>query len=519
MSRLAAAFLVLALSATRVQPAEPPELTRREKGDLAISARSILKKYCHECHSGVAMAASRGTLRVLDHAKLVATGPNPVPFVVPGNSAASQLLQFLEDGSMPPAGRPRPKPAAIESLRAWVATGAPGYPAAFDDAGTLRAMLADLAVQKAEDVPFLRYFSFAHLLASETQTPNLKAAESALLKALAGCGVQTAPTPVDGTATLFRHDIRAANWDNRELFAFAPSGAGVKNAGGLASITPYDLLLLEYPHGFTLPPTDPLTKPLGEYLATAKLARPIPFLRADWLIDVLKRGEPLADDMKSLAELGESLKKQSFPKLGDERNVPSGPTTRPFAGRNPVPATPKLNAILPVLPLSAWYTGDCHTEPAPLAVTADIVDEDGVSVKSVAKGTPFRLRVTAKQDTHFVLLMVWADGTLIVQPTNKSGFLKEGETLLTPKDAEAFKITDVLTGEPQATEYFVLLASPTRLTTPLLVRSRHGTGPDAEKQKRFPVCRFILGDQPEGFDQSRVVRRVVPITVTAGKAE
>ena len=65
--------------------AAPPALTPREKGDLAIQTRAVLRTYCHECHGG---KANRGRVGVLDHPKLVAAGPHPVPFVKPGDAAA-----------------------------------------------------------------------------------------------------------------------------------------------------------------------------------------------------------------------------------------------------------------------------------------------------------------------------------------------------------------------------------------------------------------------------------------------
>ena len=54
----------------------------------------------------------------------MATGPNPVPFVAPGKVAASQVIQFLEDGSMPPGDRPRPTDEEVNGLfnEATVAT-------------------------------------------------------------------------------------------------------------------------------------------------------------------------------------------------------------------------------------------------------------------------------------------------------------------------------------------------------------------------------------------------------------
>ncbi len=504
-------LLVVVVSATSAF-AEP---TRREKGDHAIQARAILRKYCSDCHNGG--EKNRGRMIALDHARLVAGGPNPVPFVSPGNVAGSQIIQFIEEGSMPPGGRPRPQPDEIESLKQWIAESATSFPAAFDEATTLRVMLNDLATQPEEAAPYLRYFSLAHLIHEDAKLPNLATAERELQQALLRAGAiapgQPPPVPVDGTATLFRFDIRPAGWDSNALFVKVAKGAE-----GLFPLTPYDVLLLEYPHAAAMPPTDPLAKPLRDYLAKAKLARPVPFLQGDWVAASLKPGSPLADDLKSLTELHGELQKQKFPASGGEKNMPCGPKPHAFGGLNPVPAAAKAQPDRPVLPLGAWYSGDCQIEPPPFTLTAEVVGDDDKPLKSVLKGEPFRLKVTTNRDIRFVLLMVWSNGEVRVQETRQDGFLKAGEQFLVPKDAERFRIADILTGAPKATEYFVLLASEKELPQPVIVRSRHARNGECDEQKRFPIFRFLL-DPDEKVDQSRVVRRVVPVTVTAKKAD
>ncbi len=156
------ALLALLIPASQSRADEPVELSRREKGDLAIQARGILKKYCSECHSGE--ASQRGTILVLDHTKLVAAGPNKVPFVFPRNPNASQIVQFIEDGSMPPGFRPRPTDDEIATLKKWIAESAPSYPKAFDNRNTLKVMLDDMDRQPAESIRYLRYLSLAHLV-------------------------------------------------------------------------------------------------------------------------------------------------------------------------------------------------------------------------------------------------------------------------------------------------------------------------------------------------------------------
>src|SRR5690242_7639859 len=88
-----------------VRADEPAKLTRRERGDLAIQARAILQHYCRDCHGENPI---RDSVSVLDHRALTAKGP-PIPFVnLDEPRGRSQVIEFIEDGSMPPGGRDRP---------------------------------------------------------------------------------------------------------------------------------------------------------------------------------------------------------------------------------------------------------------------------------------------------------------------------------------------------------------------------------------------------------------------------
>jgi hypothetical protein len=515
-ARMLLALLALLLPFSYSRAEEPAELSPREKGNLAIQARSILNKYCSECHNG--KSGSRGTITVLDHSKLLATGSNPIPFVLPKKAEASQIIQFIEDGTMPPGNRARPSADETAILKKWIAASAPSYPISFDEQSTLKAMLDDLESQPPNVIPHLRYFSLAHLVGEGGALNSLGAAELQLRAALNWCnpGMVPAPVPVDGTATLYRFDIHQMGWDGRELFFSAPKGA----AAGLSNLTPYDLILLEYPHGFRLPDDHPQSSRLNEYLKKAKQIQPVPFLRADWLAAKIGKDKPLAADLKSLNELQQSLKSQGFPPLRQEAKVPCGLKPRAFIDREQLTAAARPES-LPVLPLGSWYLGDCRTEPAPFAVKVEAITADSKPVKSLTKGTPFRLRVTTDHDIHFVLLMVWADGSVVVQATNKGSFLSSGSSMLMPVDKDnkaqgAFQITDILTGETKAMEYFVLLASSTELPTTTIVKSRHASTQTCEEELRFPISRFFFDPEAKkDFDPSRVVRVVVPLEVTA----
>ena len=176
---------------------------------------------------------------------------------------------------------------------------------------------------------------------------------------------------------------------------------------------------------------------------------------------------------------------------------------------------------LPILPLGSWYSGDSRTEPPPFSIKLEAITTDSKPVKSLTKETLFQLRVTTDHDIHFVLLIVWSDGSVVVQGTNKNGLLSAGPpSRLLPVDKDnkaqgAFRISDIATGEVKAME-FVLLASTTELPTPTIVKSRHARTPTCEEELRFPISRFFFdAEAKREFDPSRVVRVVVPLEVTA----
>jgi hypothetical protein len=367
-------------------------------------------------------------------------------------------------------------------------------------------MLADLAGRPDDEAKHLRYFSFAHLVTGDRDPPDLAKAERDLADALARAGVPNPPVPVDPAATLFRIDTRNG-WETRELFYRTENRAPKE----VYELSPHDLLLLEYPHAPRLP-----DDAFGNYFRLSKLVRPVPFVRGDWAAEALKPDAPLAADLKSLTDLGAALKAQKFPAMGKEEKMPCGPKSRPFAGRNPVPAVPKAEPGAPTLPLGSWYAGDCQGDSPGFTFTAEVVVRGRPDAKVVGPDDLFSIRVNTSHKVNYVLLAAWADGQVGVQPTNKGGVLDAGESLITPDGKGAFQIGNVITGEARATEYFVFLVSTEKVPQPVIVRSRHASGPACEQERQYPVWRFFF-EPTAKIDPARVVRRVVPVTV--GKAD
>ena len=115
MPKITLAIFILIASAGW-SAAAGDSMPQREKGDLAIRSRAILNKYCGACHKE---GSVRSSMSVLDHKQLVGNRIPP-PFVSK-TGARSQVLEFLDDGSMPPAGHLRPSDDEINVLKQWVA--------------------------------------------------------------------------------------------------------------------------------------------------------------------------------------------------------------------------------------------------------------------------------------------------------------------------------------------------------------------------------------------------------------
>ncbi len=467
---------IAAVLLTAAPAAAAPELSPRDRGDLAVRARDILRRHCAECHGD---KPRRGDVSVLDHGKLTATA-YPVPLVDSADPPKSLLLELLRDGSMPPGGRDRPTAAEVKTLTAWVAAGAPGYPARFDDRFAADAAFADWLNQSHADKPAMRYLSFAHLLRDGSPVPDLRSADTKLRTALQrASGKDVKLVAADPAATVFRLDLRAAGWDKGDLFDRVEKGGPRNNAHPL---TAFDVILLEYPFAADATWTgDP-----GKNLPKLAGVRKVPVVRADWLTDALGPTAPLAADVRSLVELLTP---------GDP---PCGPQPRPFfAG----PAAGR--------PLEARYAAD----PAGGPLTAEVVTGDDFTTPTpeVKARQPHKLRVTSDRPLRLKALRVLADGHTALQTLERDS-IPAGTTTLGPRTNVPFSSGVSGDGDVE-TDYFVLFAAPPtdELPTPTLVLSRHNQL--CETRTRHPISRFLFDSTDAKFDPARLVRCVVPLTV------
>ena len=471
--------LALILTSLACSPAPAADLTPRQRGDLAIQARAILRKYCHECHGQKSVSFD-----ALEYSQLTSKD-HPVPFVNLDNpTSRSQIIEFIEDGSMPPGGRKRPRNDETGILKKWIGAKAPRYPKAFDDPSTLQVILNDCASQKSP--ANVRYLSLAHRIRDDQEFKSLETEEFQLQQALDAATTKeksVALQPIDDAATIFLIDIEKLGWMTLDLF----EEIDLKGKGGNAHpIIPYDLILLENP----FPIADAR---FDTFFVKQNHVRPAPFLRGDWLADVLAPGSPLAADLKSLVELDAAMKKGG--------NETCGPKVRAFE-------KPKTGVEMgsPNPPITAWY-GPERSDPFKLEFTL----KGKQSPFIVRVGDPLPFEVTSDREAKFVLLNVFSDGSVRVLPVANGTVLKKNEPrLLEPNAGKPLTISSILNGAETATEHFILIAAEGGVPVPIFVRSKHATF-DCPKDCA-PIWRFVSDN--EKFDPSKAARTVIEVKVT-----
>ena len=99
-------------------------VTRAEDDDTPIfefDVRPILQQHCADCHGEIKQESG---LDVRTPATLL-RGGDTGPAIQPGVTERSLLFAMILDGTMPPKDRPRVSLAERETIRRWIAGGAP----------------------------------------------------------------------------------------------------------------------------------------------------------------------------------------------------------------------------------------------------------------------------------------------------------------------------------------------------------------------------------------------------------
>ncbi len=276
--RLFAGGLALSLLASlSTASAAEGEAGALARDNIALKARAVFKQFCHRCHHG--QGSEGGEFDVLVDKSLTAKrDEGEKPYVVPGKPDGSYVLERMLKNQMPPKEvRERPAPADIETVKQWIAAGAPGYPqrevrAFIDVKAVLVAVRDDLRKADPEDRPYLRYFTLTHLH-NNPQVPDddLRVYRAALSKAVNSLSWKPRVVPprgVDKAGTIFAVDIRDFDWDKGDLWR------------AVISKYPYGLRYKDHPDRELHDLDDAIIKESGCEL---------PLVRADWFVATATR--------------------------------------------------------------------------------------------------------------------------------------------------------------------------------------------------------------------------------------
>ena len=276
--------------------------------NLAQEAYAIFQQSCLGCH-GEHGAFTEDLM--IDRAALIASGT-----IVPGNPNASEFLtRLIEDTPEKPRmpwGSPPLSDSALETIRQWIAVGAPDWEVQYDvnfiPTDTMLDIIeGHLETLSAFDRPFARYFTLTHLYNAAESPEALgayKIALSKLVNSLSWGFQVTNPTPIDLQETLFYIDLRHYEWDRNEAWTQIEQ---------------------EYPYSIEF---DPETQAgLHEKLThlRAEMDCEVPFVHVDWFLATASL-PPLYHEILDLPETDRELERQLD--VDVPRNLQSAPGVR-----------------------------------------------------------------------------------------------------------------------------------------------------------------------------------------------
>ena len=267
--------------------------TAQAQENLAQDAEIILQKNCSLCHGESGQFTED---LVLEYTSLIENGT-----IVPGDPDVSEfykrLIEDTPEKPRMPWGQPALSVDALETIRQWIAVGAPDWEVQYDvNFITMDAMLSvieDHVTSLAPfDRPFARYFTLTHLY-NAGEGPKVlndyQIAFSKLVNSLSWGFEVINPTPIDQQKTIFYIDLRHYEWD-------------VRNEA-------WTQLEREYPYSIDF---DPETQAgLREKLMNLRLEMDceVPFVHVDWFLANASL-PPLYHDILDLPETDRELEQQ-----------------------------------------------------------------------------------------------------------------------------------------------------------------------------------------------------------------
>jgi hypothetical protein len=246
---------------------------------VAYQARSILETHCHGCHSG---PRPRGSLIILDHDGLLNQ-----QLVSVKRDGFSELLQRIDEGSMPPGRHDKLTAAERDILHQWHRAGRPFFPARFGEQFVLETILADVKSLDAQQLKSVRYVSLNNLVGNPDSGESLHSYRTLLEAALSSLPTKKGNgpwlTPLDRARTVFRVSLADLGWDTLPYDTLV-NDIPVTDPLHLRVA---DLILLSYPYGTTRENSETWRDLEKQYLIPARQIRPIAYLRGDWLVGAM----------------------------------------------------------------------------------------------------------------------------------------------------------------------------------------------------------------------------------------
>ena len=261
--------------------------------NLAQEAYAIFQQSCLGCHG------EHGSFTedlIIEYTALIQNGT-----VIPGDADASEFYRRLTENTpekpQMPWGSPALSDSALETIRQWIAVGAPNWEVQYDvNFITMDAMLdtiqGHLETLSAFDRPSARYFTLTHLYNAGESPEALdayKIALSKLVNSLSWGFDVINPTPIDLQETIFYIDLRHYEWD-------------IRNEA-------WTQIEREYPYSINF---DPETQAgLHEKLTNLRTEMDceVPFVHVDWFLASASL-PPLYHDILDLPETDRELEQQ-----------------------------------------------------------------------------------------------------------------------------------------------------------------------------------------------------------------
>jgi serine/threonine-protein kinase len=365
------------------KPALPPE---QEKAELAAKVKELFRTRCNECHGN---GASAGDLEVNERASLLKESR-----VVPNNPDKSTVFLRITGKKRPiMPEEPREMLSADEQdlVRRWILVGAPKFPDGprkprddeHEDEGTkgkhikgvdhVLAAIKDHVMKrkvKPNGLRDVRYFSINHLLVAGANRSRLETERQALIKAINHLSREATlfiPEAIDEHKTVYAVDLTKLGWDHRPYKEWENDKAVRKSPLNL-----FDLALLEYPYGVAFSDRETMDWLMKYYVKPSGMARPIPYVRADWFVSIATQ-PPLYNDFLLLPRTVE--------KLEEDLGVNAAHNIEKFKARRGAvvkSGVSRNNRVVERHPISRdryyWKSYDFRTSKGPENIFRDPID-------------------------------------------------------------------------------------------------------------------------------------------------